>query len=451
MLTCAVAVTAPLSAGWLNQASKNQDTPAVRAEPAVDPTGGESAGDCASTEPSRIMMRGASSMPVKRFVSAEQEPMYVVTLPPGMDLAIEIECQPAKAIVPELMDPDGKQAELRDEGEGTWMGAVPATKDGKEADFILTLKKGKEGAAEVPFTLTVRVPEHGDEGDEGGEGVDNTGIDTSAAMSPQGKSDMRTVIAKSGLSLRAKPEPKAKKIATLPFGTVVEVISIDGPPDMYEGINAQWYNIRANGQEGWAFGGFIGEPGEMPTPEGSGLRGAIFNQPWETRKDGMRFFQLSDPGTKKLKMQNRTWLTLEKGRRSGAFEFTKDGYLFYDGVFLAREFIANFTTKADDPRNEMVPEMAEKLILSPASPSGRQIFITADKGGGCINEYLLDLDASLILNVCVSKYGVDEWIEWSKDGKSAELKYDTEGSTMYQRLHVKTGNVIHLKEVRTGE
>ena len=99
----------------------------------------------------------------------------------------------------------------------------------------------------------------------------------------------------------------------------------------------------------------------------------------------------------------------------------------------------------------MVPEMATKLIFSPASPSGRQIFFTATRDSGCVNEYLLDLDAGVILNVSISKYGVDEWIEWANDGKSVQLRYETEGSRFIYKLDIKTGKETLLKEETIAE
>ncbi|HNV68054.1 MAG TPA: SH3 domain-containing protein [Candidatus Ozemobacteraceae bacterium] len=443
-IACLCTPALPVCAGVFGQVERDSNTPPPENDTTTE---GRPASD--QSEPTRLMMRGASSMPAKGTLADRQEYRYVVTLPPAMDLSIELESQPANAAVPELLDRDGTKVELRDEGEGTWMGAVPATPDGKEADFTVVVHKKPTAATEVSFILSVRVPELGDEGGNSESMQQEPSI--SAGDSSQGKSDRRTVIAKSGLSLRARPDPKATKLATLPFGTVVEVLDIDGPPDMYEGINAQWYKIRANGKEGWAFGGFIGEPGEMPTPEGSGMRGAIFNQPWEERKDGMRFFELSDPGTEKLKLQNGTWLTLEKGKTSGKFEFTNEGYLFYDGVFISRNFVAEYVSSTDDPSGKMVPEMATKLIFSPASPSGRQIFFTATRDSGCVNEYLLNLDEGVILNVSISKYGVDEWIEWSNDGKSVQLRYETEGSRFIYRLDIKTGKETLLKEETIAE
>lgn len=432
-LTLFLASAGPLHAGWLSKTPGTSEAPANETTPTEEPE----ANDGANTEPTRIPMRGASSMPVKGSLTGEDELSYVVTLPPGMDLSIELECKPEKAVVPSLMGPDGKMAELRDEGGGTWMGAVPATEKGEEADFILYVKKGKAGPGTIPFALTVRVPELGDEGGGGEDG----GAPSAAAS--QGKSDMRTVIAPSGLSLRAKPDPKSKKLAALPKGTVVEVISIDGPPDMYEGINAQWYNIRANGQEGWAFGGFIGEPGESPTPEGSGIRGAIFNQPWEKDANGNSLFQLSDPGTEKLKIQNQNWLTLEKGKTSGKFEFTDEGMLFYDGVFISRDFVAHF-------EGDSGAVTAKKLRISPTSPSGRQLIFTADADGGCVNEYLLNLDQGNIRGIFVAKYGSDPWIEWSKDGKSVFLKSTNEGEVRKFKVDLKTGKDELIETTQEG-
>ena len=76
-----------------------------------------------------------------------------------------------------------------------------------------------------------------------------------------------TILAKSGLNVRKKPNPKSEKVGALPFGTVVEA-EIDYESDIgynrrykhfsevIEGKQGFWMKISHGKVEGYIFSGF---------------------------------------------------------------------------------------------------------------------------------------------------------------------------------------------------
>lgn len=79
--------------------------------------------------------------------------------------------------------------------------------------------------------------------------------DASSATSPS--IETATVNAKSGVSMRKTAGKNGEKIATLPFGSRVTVLSKDGPEDVIEGKKEKWFSVSFQDKQGWAFGGFL--------------------------------------------------------------------------------------------------------------------------------------------------------------------------------------------------
>lgn len=68
-----------------------------------------------------------------------------------------------------------------------------------------------------------------------------------------------SITAKNGLVMRDKPGVSGSKIATIPFGTRVTVVSTDGPELAIKGVKAPWYQVEYQGETGWAWSGYIKE------------------------------------------------------------------------------------------------------------------------------------------------------------------------------------------------
>ena len=64
------------------------------------------------------------------------------------------------------------------------------------------------------------------------------------------------------LALRAAPGRKSKYITAMPYGAKVQVVDRFGPDDIARSVEGKWYKVSYRGRAGWAFGGFLREPGE---------------------------------------------------------------------------------------------------------------------------------------------------------------------------------------------
>lgn len=65
------------------------------------------------------------------------------------------------------------------------------------------------------------------------------------------------VTAPSGINLRDKPSAQGKALKKLPNNAQLIVLSTEGDTDEIEGRKAPWYSVKADGLEGYAFGGFV--------------------------------------------------------------------------------------------------------------------------------------------------------------------------------------------------
>lgn len=86
--------------------------------------------------------------------------------------------------------------------------------------------------------------------------------------------DKLTVLAKSGLSLRSNPNSQGKKKSTLPFGTIVTVDAeglrvTSHEVEEFKGytIKGHWVKVKANGEEGWVFDGYLSHLKVIPSSQ----------------------------------------------------------------------------------------------------------------------------------------------------------------------------------------
>ncbi len=61
------------------------------------------------------------------------------------------------------------------------------------------------------------------------------------------------------LRIRENPGRKAKILAHIRRGTVVEIITKTTKQDVIEKIKAYWYQVNYKGLRGWVFGGYLKE------------------------------------------------------------------------------------------------------------------------------------------------------------------------------------------------
>jgi len=68
-----------------------------------------------------------------------------------------------------------------------------------------------------------------------------------------------TIVSRTGLFLRTAPDSKSKQIDFMTFGSKVIILNSNGPWDELNDKEGNWYKIKFNNKEGWAFGGYIFE------------------------------------------------------------------------------------------------------------------------------------------------------------------------------------------------
>ncbi len=61
------------------------------------------------------------------------------------------------------------------------------------------------------------------------------------------------------LRIREHPQRRAKILAHIRRGTLVEIITKSTKPETVENVRAYWYQIDYRGLRGWVFGGYIRE------------------------------------------------------------------------------------------------------------------------------------------------------------------------------------------------
>lgn len=86
---------------------------------------------------------------------------------------------------------------------------------------------------------------------------EDSSSEDSASEAPENDEPQKAiVIAKSGLSLRAKPNGKSKLIKLLATNSIVKVLET-GEEVTIKGKTAPWYKVQYGDKEGFAFGGYL--------------------------------------------------------------------------------------------------------------------------------------------------------------------------------------------------
>lgn len=65
------------------------------------------------------------------------------------------------------------------------------------------------------------------------------------------------VIAKSGLTLRNKPQESYFTTTLLPYNTIVDVLEQTDQIETHQGIMGKWYKVSYQNKQGYAFGGYL--------------------------------------------------------------------------------------------------------------------------------------------------------------------------------------------------
>lgn len=138
------------------------------------------------------------------------------------------------------------------------------------------------------------------------------------------------VVFKPEVILRAEASTTSAKLASLPYGTNLQVLDANGPELQFLGVTARWTKVMHGSQTGWVFGAFLGELSEQQvyTAQGGklvagGANGAIMqvgSQEWThcalgmtahagTCKGEPTLFDAgeSDKACAALKLEGRPW------------------------------------------------------------------------------------------------------------------------------------------------
>ena len=103
----------------------------------------------------------------------------------------------------------------------------------------------------------------GDKQGAQGNGTDTIGAENNNAPTGRFKAgDQLSVLAKSGIVLREKPDPNGNKLSTIAYGQKVSVVNGNGATFKVEvckgfDINGNWIKVTAAGKEGYVFDGFL--------------------------------------------------------------------------------------------------------------------------------------------------------------------------------------------------
>lgn len=130
------------------------------------------------------------------------------------------------------------------------------------------------------------------------------------------------------------------------------------------------------------------------------------------------------------------WTTLLKGESAQDLTFTQDGQLVYQGKPLLNKIPVSYISDGN-------VTYAQRLIVSNPSPSGRFSIVKAceektNESGLCWAVFLVDRQAQSAQRISISKYGGQEWVQWTTDEHYAVFSESMEGSTWFTVLNLQT-------------
>lgn len=123
------------------------------------------------------------------------------------------------------------------------------------------------------------------------------------------------------------------------------------------------------------------------------------------------------------------WVDLKPGDTMRGFRLARDGFVTHQQKTLMGKLTLGEpgSTSAAPPR----------LVVSPASPTGRFFFVqacdSAVPGAPCNRFFMVDLQSNEIKAAKVGRYGADTWVRWQQSEKYALVAY-TEGVTSLFRF-----------------
>lgn len=113
-------------------------------------------------------------------------------------------------------------------------------------------------------------------------------------------------------------------------------------------------------------------------------------------------------------VDDRPWITLNRGQRSDNFEFTTDGQLLYSGQLLSH----NIPVTGIIGENRWI--YAQSLVISPVSPNEEFVVFYGcelkNVKGMCWSRYIARLSNLQVEKMSAGlKYGINNWIAWFTD------------------------------------
>jgi hypothetical protein len=177
-------------------------------------------------------------------------------------------------------------------------------------------------------------------------------------------------------------------------------------------------------------------PQEMPYP----------GQPPDTAETPPR--DESSPSDSAAALEPTTWTTIRPGETIVDLAFTDNAELTLQDQVLLPEIPVTYNS--DDSGTPST--YAERLIVSPTSPSGRYTIVKAcddpNPGMGlCWAAYIIDRDEPLAQRISIGKYGGQDWLQWSPDERYAVFIETMEGTSWFVVLDLEIGESLVMEEL----
>lgn len=151
-----------------------------------------------------------------------------------------------------------------------------------------------------------------------------------------------------------------------------------------------------------------------------------------------------------LKIVTLPWAVLNRGEQTGAYTLAEDGSLHYEARHISQPL--SVSTVSGNHGTEQ--KYARSVVISPLSPSGRFALLKgceeADSAGLCWATFVIDLSSKRVYPTFGGRYGPNRWVAWITGAEEyAILRYQSEGSQVYYRVHLATGESAECSPWRT--
>lgn len=138
------------------------------------------------------------------------------------------------------------------------------------------------------------------------------------------------------------------------------------------------------------------------------------------------------PGAIIKRPQHRGWTQLTPGKTAYGLQFTPAKSLTFQGKTLLSRVPVSYSSDG-------VTTYAQRLIVSPTSPSGRFNIVKGCDGALCWAVFLIDRQTGKAQQIQIGKYGGLEWVKWTKDERYAVFGEKNDGAFWFNVVNLQTG------------